>query len=350
MRKLGNFIRYLQGRIRLNKKTFILYSILRVLVILTAIRCALTGNFEGLALCILSLVLFLVPAFFEEKMRVDIPPVFEAIIYLFIFAAEILGEVNNYYTAIPGWDTMLHTLNGFLCAAIGFSLVDILNRHSKNLNLSPFYLAMTSFCFSMTIGVIWEFIEFSADQIFSLDMQKDFIVQNISSVTLDPTHSQIPYRVSNIVRTIIETADGQTVTVEGGYLDIGIIDTMKDLMVNFVGAIVFSAFGYFYVKYRDRQSGSGYSKAAADSAGSSASAGEASAKDEAKLVRREQREEKAGEIASRLIVHPLTDEEMDAQKAEIFAQEDAAREERDARKQARQNSRQAVRTGGRKKS
>ena len=243
----------LKDRIRRDPGAFRLYSVLRVLVILTLIANLVRGNYENAALCILSLVLFLMPAFFEKKLRIEIPPLFESIIYLFIFSAEILGEVNHFYTLIPGWDTILHTLNGFLCAAIGFAMVDLLNRHSSNLNLSPFYLAATAFCFSMTIGVIWEFIEFFGDQFFFLDMQKDFIVRKISSVTLDPTHSQVPYVIGNITKTIIETADGQQYVVNGGYLDIGIIDTMKDLLVNFIGAVVFSVLGYLYVKNRDEK-------------------------------------------------------------------------------------------------
>ena len=126
-------------------------------------------------LCVLSLILFLVPAFLQDKMKLTIPPVFQAIIFGFIFAAEILGEVNHYYVRIPGWDTMLHTMNGFLCAAVGFSTIYQLNRGSKNIELSPFYLTLVAFCFSMTIGVLWEFFEFTMDQLFLLDMQKDFI-------------------------------------------------------------------------------------------------------------------------------------------------------------------------------
>ncbi|MGN0159834.1 MAG: hypothetical protein ACI4AQ_00415 [Lachnospiraceae bacterium] len=243
---MRKYVKRLKARIALNKKQFIVYSILRVLVIITSIRCAFTHNYESLAICILSLVLFLLPSLFEQLLKVEIPPVFQIIIYLFIFAAEILGEVNKYYTAIPGWDTMLHTINGFLCAAIGFSMFNILNRGSRSIRLSPFYLAMVAFCFSMTVGVIWEFIEFTCDQCFYLDMQKDFIVSSISSVTIDENKTQIPIRVSQITKTIIETEEGNTFVVNGGYLDIGIIDTMKDLMVNFVGAIVFSIIGYFY--------------------------------------------------------------------------------------------------------
>lgn len=243
---MRTYIRRLKARISLNKKQFIAYSILRILVLLTAVRCAFTHNYESLAICVLTLVLFLLPSLFEQLLKIEIPPVFQIIIYLFIFAAEILGEVNKYYTAIPGWDTMLHTINGFLCAAIGFSLFNILNRGSKSMQLSPFYLSLVAFCFSMTVGVVWEFIEFTADQMFFLDMQKDFVVSSFASVMLDESNTQIPVRISEITRTIIETKNGDPVVIEGGYLDIGIIDTMKDLMVNFIGAIVFSVIGYFY--------------------------------------------------------------------------------------------------------
>lgn len=243
---MRTYIRRLKARISLNKKQFIAYSILRILVLLTAVRYAFTHNYESLAICVLTLVLFLLPSLFEQLLKIEIPPVFQIIIYLFIFAAEILGEVNKYYTAIPGWDTMLHTINGFLCAAIGFSLFNILNRGSKSMQLSPFYLSLVAFCFSMTVGVVWKFIEFTADQMFFLDMQKDFVVSSFASVTLDESNTQIPVRISDITRTIIETKNGDPVVIEGGYLDIGIIDTMKDLMVNFIGAIVFSVIGYFY--------------------------------------------------------------------------------------------------------
>ena len=236
--------KHYEDQMRSKGRSFYVYVVLRTLVILTAIRCLFEGNYESVMLCVLSLILFLLPAVFQEKFKIVIPPAFEIIIYLFIFAAEILGEVNAFYTAIPGWDTMLHTLNGFLCAAIGFSLVDLFNRNSKNVSLSPFYLATVAFCFSMTIGVIWEFFEFAMDHFFYLDMQKDFIVKTIASVTLDPAQAQNVIKVPDITRTVIETAGGGQTIVEGGYLDIGILDTMKDLLVNFLGAIVFSVFGY----------------------------------------------------------------------------------------------------------
>ncbi len=253
MFKMQQLIKNLREHIRGDLRAFRMYSVLRILVILTLIRCVVTKNYESAALCVLSLILFLIPAFFEKTLKIQIPTVFEIIIYLFIYAAEILGEINHYYVLIPGWDTMLHTLNGFLCAAIGFSLVDLLNQKSDKIDLSPLYLTMVAFCFSMTVGVLWEFFEFGMDSFFALDMQKDFIVRQFASVTLDPENMGRAIAVSDITKTVIHTAAGKEIVIEGGYLDIGLLDTMKDLLVNFIGAVVFSVIGYFSVRHREKK-------------------------------------------------------------------------------------------------
>lgn len=217
------------------------------------IRSIFIGNYEGAASCVLALLLFLIPSFLKGAMKIRIAPLFEAIIYCFIFAAIILGELDHFYTRIPIWDTMLHTLNGFLFAAVGYSTVDLLNRNNRNVNLSPLYLTIAAFCFSMTIGVLWEFFECSMDIFFHMDMQKDFVIQNINSCTLDPTKNQAVIIVKDIISTNINTASGEVYTVEGGFLDIGILDTMKDLFVNFIGAIVFCVFGFVYEKFGENK-------------------------------------------------------------------------------------------------
>ena len=238
------------------KRDLTVYVILRILVIITMISQLLRGNYENVFMCILTLILFLVPIFIDRKLNIKLPTVLEAIILLFIFSAEILGEVRNFYGIFKGWDTILHTINGFLCAAIGFSLIDILNRsHKFHTKLTPLFVALVSFCFSMTIGVLWEFFEFGADNILKLDMQKDRIVNTISTVTLEPEGKNKPVIVDNIEKTVIysydEAGDIIETTIEGGYLDIGIIDTMKDLIVNFIGAVVFSIIGLLYINNRD---------------------------------------------------------------------------------------------------
>ena len=252
MRTPNQYIRDLGKRAKEQRGVFILYSILRLLVVLILIRTIILHNYEASITCLLVLALFFVPTLFEETLKIKIPALLEGIIYCFIFAAEILGELGHFYTQFPIWDTMLHTLNGFLFAAVGFSTVELLNRTSKNIKLSPLYLTMVAFCFSMTIGVLWEFFECGADIFLHQDMQKDFIVDHFQSVTLDPTHSQEVIRVEDITGTVIHSASGDF-TIDGGYLDIGILDTMKDLLVNFIGAIVFCSFGFAFLKYGEKR-------------------------------------------------------------------------------------------------
>ena len=239
----------LREEIKQKKGVATLYVVLRILVILVMVAQFLNGNFENVFLCILTLILFLVPTFIERKIRIDLPDTLEVIILLFIFAAEILGEIQAYYITFPYWDTMLHTLNGFLCAAIGFALVDILNRSERfSISLSPLFLALVAFCFSMTVGVLWEFFEFGGDNLLGMDMQKDTIIHVIRSVDLNPTGQNVPVVIDNITNVTVNGVDLGL----GGYLDIGLYDTMKDLMVNFVGAVVFSLVGFFYIKKKGK--------------------------------------------------------------------------------------------------
>mgnify|MGYP007087923741 FL=1 len=239
---------------REKRSVTMVYILLRTSVVLVMLAQIFNRNFENVFLCVLTLLLFMMPSLMERKLDIALPNTLEIIILLFIYAAEIMGEIGAYYVNYPYWDTVLHTLNGFLCAAIGFSLLDILNRHSEaRFHLSPLYLAIVSFCFSMTVGVIWEFFECTMDQLFFLDMQKDTVVSTIGSVMLDPTGGNTPVVLKDITDIIIVQADGtQTALGLGGYLDIGLLDTMEDLFVNFIGALTFSIIGYFYVRSRGK--------------------------------------------------------------------------------------------------
>ena len=238
-----------------NKKVILtIYLVLRILVVATMVAQFFNGNYENVMLCVLTLVLFMLPSFCERRLHIDLPDTLEVIVLLFIFSAEILGEIQEFYILIPGWDTVLHTLNGFLCAAIGFSIVNILNEDKHtSMHLSPFYMAVTAFCFSMTIGVLWEFFEWGMDNFAGLDMQKDTVLTGFNTVMLDPQGRNVAYHVRNVTDTILVFADGSTMSMGlGGYLDIGLMDTMKDLLVNLIGAVVFSFFGYFYVKSKGK--------------------------------------------------------------------------------------------------
>lgn len=244
-----------------NRGRSITYLILTFIVIAVLVGQIITRNYENCFTCILTLVLFLLPTFIERKLHITLSQTLELLIVLFIFCAEILGEIRSFYLKISWWDTMLHTLNGFLMAAIGFSMVDILNRNAMfKFELSPFFVALVGFCFSMTIGVLWEFFEYFMDIFAKTDMQKDTIINALSSVDLNPDGRNIPVIIRGIEQVTL-SSEGLIVSNEalnefnlnlGGYLDIGLIDTMNDLIVNFIGAVVFSIIGFFYIKNRGK--------------------------------------------------------------------------------------------------
>ena len=244
-REKKHFRQAMARELREHRSSFIVFYTLRVLVLVVLVRQLFLHNYEGAFFCVLTIVLLYVPSWLQVKLRIELPPPLEITILCFIFAAEILGEVNAFYVNVPNWDTMLHTLNGFLAAAVGFSMVLLLNDDDRlTFDLSPFFLALVAFCFSMTLGVLWEFFEFGMDWFFHSDMQKDTIVNAIYTVELDPTRSNKVVAIKGIRDVLI---NGQSLGL-GGYLDIGLIDTMKDLFVNFIGAVVFSVTGFFYAK------------------------------------------------------------------------------------------------------
>ena len=244
-REKKHFRQAMARELREHRSSFIVFYTLRVLVLVVLVRQLFLHNYEGAFFCVLTIVLLYVPSWLQVKLRIELPPPLEITILCFIFAAEILGEVNAFYVNVPNWDTMLHTLNGFLAAAVGFSMVLLLNDDDRlTFDLSPFFLALVAFCFSMTIGVLWEFFEFGMDWFFHSDMQKDTIVNAIYTVELDPTRSNKVVAIKGIRDVLI---NGQSLGL-GGYLDIGLIDTMKDLFVNFIGAVVFSITGFFYAR------------------------------------------------------------------------------------------------------
>lgn len=237
----------LELEVREHRSSFAVYLILRTLVILVLVRQIMMQNYENIFVCLLTLLLLLVPSFVQLTFKVELPIFLEILILVFIYAAEILGEIDNYYFSIPYWDTILHTINGFVCAAVGFSMVSLLNKSEKiQFFVSPLFLAIVSFTFSMTIGVLWEFFEFSMDQLFAMDTQKDTLITSIHSAGVDEI---LPPFEENDIHEV--TVNGEVIS-DQGYIDIGLIDTMEDLFVNFVGVTIFSLFSYFYARNKER--------------------------------------------------------------------------------------------------
>lgn len=246
-RKKGAFEQF-KDEARGRKRVTAVYFILRFAVIATMIAQIFNGDWNSVFLCVLTLILFLIPMIIDRRFHIELPNTLQIIILLFIFAAEILGEIHEYYLQFPHWDSMLHTINGFLMAAIGFSLIDILNESERfSIKLSPLFVALVSFCFSMTVGVLWEFFEYGMDVFFLTDMQKDTVLTSVTSVLFEPSGRNIPVTIP--IESVV--INGQSWNY-GGYVDVGLHDTMADLFVNFIGAFVFSIIGLFYIKGRSR--------------------------------------------------------------------------------------------------
>lgn len=240
----------LQRRLkRKSRATLITYAVIRVLILAVMVRSLLAGRTENVFTCLLSLLLLFLPSIIERKLEMRLPTALEITVVVFIFASEILGEIACFYVTVPFWDKAMHTISGFIYAAVGYSMADILNRDKRiHFRLSPVFLAVVAFCFSMTIGALWEIFEFSVDNLLAKDMQKDTVITHITSVTLDATRSNIPITISGITDTAV---NGESLGL-GGYLDIGLYDTMADLIVNMIGALVFSVGGFFQQKRKRR--------------------------------------------------------------------------------------------------
>lgn len=242
--KKGFFARLFRS-VHNSRASFAVYCVMVAFAVLVIVYSVIQRNWSGIFNMVLMLILLLIPAFLETTLHVEISAGLEIIAMVFVFCAQFLGEERDFYARFPVWDSILHGFSGFMFAAFGLAIVDLLSANKKMKGRpSPLFFAVAAFGFAILIGVFWEMTEYSLDMILHTDMQKDRIVQTIATGKLSPD-GQTPVVVNDIVRTVIETADGQTYEIPG-YIDVGIHDTMKDLIVDSIGALIFSIIGFFY--------------------------------------------------------------------------------------------------------
>ncbi len=166
---------------------------------------------------ILGLVVMFIPSMIERRWSIGIPNHMYLLYYAFLFCAIYLGEVWNFYFLIPFWDLILHALSGAMLGALGFSLVTMLNDAEWiKLHLSPIFVALFAFCFAVAAGTVWEIYEFAVDSILGLNMQK-FMLE-----------------------------DGTVLTGAAA-----LSDTMTDLIIDAISALVISILGFFTIKKRE---------------------------------------------------------------------------------------------------
>ena len=191
-----------------NISSMIITNLVRLALILTYIRGWFVQDHSQDFLIILTFIMTYYPSVLEKRFGVYLPNTLQIIITLFIFAAQVLGEMNGFYDKIPWWDTMLHATSGTVLGLLGFMFVYLLNKNRESeVNLSPIFVVLFAFCFAITMGVFWEFFEYGADRLMGYNMQK--------------------FRMP-----------GQD----------GLVDTMEDLIVDTIGAVVACIFGWLYIK------------------------------------------------------------------------------------------------------
>ena len=225
-----------------------LFNLLKVIIYIITI-CLLFVNVIKtdqmmVMVCLLAIFFYFLIAFFEYIFKLKMSSLLKFILYLFIFGGLVLGEVCKFYSFLSFFDNFLHFIGGFLGACLGLSLVYKLLIKSKIKKTIVTGLIFV-ICFSITLGVLWEFLEYSADRILDKNMQKDVIVNNFKSNFFDKDDILQTVEINNILKTRIYTIDN-IITVEGGYIDIGLSDTIEDLFFDFIGASLLSAFVYLY--------------------------------------------------------------------------------------------------------
>lgn len=154
------------------------------------------------------------PVLFERRFQIHIPPELQLAAIAFVFASLFLGEIHDYYNRFWWWDMALHTMSGFLLGILGFLLVHIMNETEKiQVHMNPGFVAFFAFMFALGVGALWEIFEFAMDSVFGMNMQKPMLG--------DPS---------------------------------GLTDTMWDLIVDSIGALVIAILGWRYLKNPEAKS------------------------------------------------------------------------------------------------
>ena len=246
--KRGAF-RALWKEIKEGRGAFFVFALLWLSTLGVLIHGVWRGRWDSVFTGTLCLFLFFLPPLVERTFSLRFPVALEISAYLFVFCAGVLGEIGGFYGRFAAFDSILHAANGFLFAGFGFCLFSLFEKKRAVQSLpSPAYQSFTAFCFSMTVGVLWEIFEFCADFFLHADMQKDTFLTGIHSMLIPDGKGGV-FHVENITKVEIKVADGAIFTLPA-YLDVGLVDTMKDLAVNLCGAWAFCIIGYVYLKRR----------------------------------------------------------------------------------------------------
>lgn len=216
--------------IKRNEKArrYLLIGLCEALVLVDTVRCGLLGQYDRMALALATALLVLVPEGIQRlfRCRISRGVYLTAVLYAL---GPMLGHCNNFYYLIPRWDKLLHTLGGVMFVFLGAFLFDLLGGDPEDRTVRCLFALL----FSIAVAVLWEFFEFAMDFLIGMDMQSDTVIHTIRSHLLDPEMGAV-----GTVRDIREVTLGGAPLGLGGYLDIGLIDTMADMLLETLGAAV----------------------------------------------------------------------------------------------------------------
>lgn len=217
----------------------IVFTLDILIIFLVLINIGIKGFYDKIFLVVYTLGLLLVVKFVQRKFNFKLAFMLEILLGILIIMANILGEVYSFYNLISWWDIVIHLFNSFLITFLVFAGLIVVLEKERILNLKPLMMAIFSFAISISIGVFWEVLEYTFDKYLKTDGQKDTIINTVVSLKFDLSRNNKPVKIENVAKTILYDYDDQVITtINGGYLDIGLNDTMSDLLYDGGGSIL----------------------------------------------------------------------------------------------------------------
>jgi hypothetical protein len=153
----------------INPPLLIKYFVLGVLAVLGILKAA-EADWHALFMIGQTIFFSMIPTFLKRMYGIRTPHILQAGVVIFMFATIFLGEVNHFYERFPWWDLVFHTLAGLGFGLVGYAIL-ILTYRQQNVRLAPLFTSVFAVSFSIAVSVLWEILEFFADMFLGTTMQ-----------------------------------------------------------------------------------------------------------------------------------------------------------------------------------
>ncbi len=234
--KRESIIEYVKDRIKGSKSFLVVMALFLVICFDFIIYFMIKKLTRSLILSLISAFVFtpMIVAF-EYYTGIKFGTPLLSMILFIILGGMILGPSLDFYFKFPHWDTLLHGLSGFVFACFGFAFAE---KFIKSNQSNAFYVYLIAgFLISISIAALWEMFEYMGTFFMGLDMQEDQVINSFNSYYFSGSHSEV-FTVDNITKTIIYYGNNEYLIVDG-YLDIGLYDTLNDILICLGGNVLF---------------------------------------------------------------------------------------------------------------